>query len=172
MSEFVEPAHRFFMALPRFVGFLLIAVVLVNLTHEHGADACVATFYEFEKAAVIDSPSNLEALVAAFYETNKPVPLSVQVVYHINSSNGTDSDSYISTDPQCPQGKEMWLWVPSPVFLFMEPTKLNLCALFTLNYFSQWDPPQAHLYVPDICNISHNRFNFLNDLTSRVSTHC
>ena len=73
----MEPTHRFFMALPRFIDFFLIVAVLVHLTHEHGADACVATFYEFEKAAVSDSPSNLKALVAAFYETNKPVPLAI-----------------------------------------------------------------------------------------------
>lgn len=157
------------MSVPRLVGFLLVAV-LVPFPNGHVSATCVSTFNEFEKAAIKDSPGNVEALVTAFYETNKPVPLSVQVVYHVNSSNGTDNDTFISTDPSCHSGKEMWLWVPSPVFLFMEPTKLNLCALFTLNYFSHWNPTQAHIYVPEICNITHNQFNFVNDFTSRVST--
>ena len=141
------------MNVPGLVSILLVAV-LVPLVHGDDSDICVTTFYEFENAAISESPGNVDALVREFYATNKPVPLSVQVVYHVNSSNGTDT--FISTDPDCPPGKEIWLWVASPVFIFMEPTKLNLCALFILNYFQDWNPPKAHLYVPNICNISYN----------------
>lgn len=165
LSRRVTGTHRFGMCIFRLVGLLLLAV-LVPSANGHAPEPCVTTFHEFEKAAINDSPGNVEALVTAFYETNKPAPLSVHVVYHINSSNGTDT--IISADPNCRPGKEMWFWLPSPVFMFVEPTKLNLCALYTLNYISHWKPRRAHLYVPSICNISHNRFNFLNDLTSRV----
>ena len=147
------------------VGLLL---VLMPSANGHVLQPCVSTFHEFEKTTIKENPANVEALVTAFYAANMPVPLSVHVVYHINSSNGTDS--VISTDSNCHPGKEMWLWLPSPVFMLVEPTKLNLCALYTLNYFSHWTPRQVHIYVPNICNISHNRFNFLSDLTSRVST--
>ena len=156
------------MGITRLVWHLLV-VVLVPSARGHASVSCVTTFSEFEKSAIGDSPGNMEALVSAFYDTNSPTPLSLQVVFHVTLSNGTDT--IISTDPSCPPGKEMWLWVASPVFIFMEPTKLNLCALFTLNYFQPWNPPKAHLYVPNICNISHNKFNFLNDFTSRVSKY-
>ena len=154
-----------FRRIMRLVVPLLVAILLPSAC-VRASGSCVATFNEFEKASIYNSPSNVEALVTAFYETNGPVPLSVQVVYHIILSNGTDT--IISVDPNCPPGKEMWLWVASAVFIFMEPTKLNLCALFTLNYFQNWSPRHTHLYVPSICNISQNQFNFLNDLTSRV----
>ena len=152
------------MSVTKFVSLLLVAIVVPS-AYGHAPGPCVTAFYEFEKA-VIDNPANIDALVTAFYETNGAVPLSVQVVYHVNSSNGTDTIP--SVDPQCAPGKEIWLWVASPVFIFMEPTKLNLCALFTLNYFKSWSPRIAHLHVPSICNISQNPFNFLNDLTARV----
>ena len=149
------------------VGLFLTAV-LVPSTNGHMVEPCVATFYEFEKATVKESPGNVQALVAAFYEANRPVPLSVQVVYHV-TSNGTDT--VLSTNPDCPSGDELWLWLPSPVFMFVEPTKLNLCALYTLNYFRHWTPRRAHIHVPYICNQTHRRFNFYNDLTSRVCTY-
>ena len=141
--------------------FLLLAPVLASF-----AFACVTSFSEFEKAAIANV-TNVEGLVKAFYKANRPFPLSVQVVYHVNSSNG--ADTIISTDPSCPPGKEVWLWVPSPVFIFIEPTKLNLYALSTLNYFSYWRPQKADVFLPEICPMSPNQFNFINDFTMRVS---
>ena len=149
----------------KFVLYLLILLVSVLAP---SANACVTSFSEFEKATIANV-SNVEALVRAFYRVNSPFPLSVQVVYHINSSNGTET---ISTDPSCPPGKEVWLWVPSPVFTFAEPTKLNLYALNTLNYFSYWRPRKADILVPEICSMHLNQFNFVNDFTMRVRAWC
>ena len=160
--------------------FAVVALLLAAaLCSAYGRIPCVDTFGEFEKA-VLNNSDNVQALVRAFYQPNLPIPLSVQVVYHIKSmppvltgnallnvikwSQRTD---IISTDRSCPAGNEIWMWVSSPVFIFVEPTKLDLCALFTLNFFQWWTPPNAHIYIPIICNTT-NRFNFLNDLTSKV----
>lgn len=144
---------------------LFLVAVLVPSANGLMVEPCMTTFYEFEQATVKEKPGNVQALVTAFYEANRPVPLSVQVVYHV-TYNGTDT--ILSTNPDCSPGDEVWLWVPSPVFLFVEPTKLNLCALYMLNYFRHWKPRKAHIHVPNICNQSHRQFNFFNDLTSRV----
>lgn len=151
----------------RLLLYCLLTVVLVPWTYCHATEECITTFAEFERRSMLDNPGNMDALTKAFYRTNWPFPLSVQIVYRTNSSNGTDT--IISTDPTCPPGKEMWLWIPSPVFIFMDPTKLNLYALNTLNYFSSWSPPVATVYVPSTCNVNHSQFNFLNDMTMRVS---
>ena len=146
---------------------VVLASVLVSSACGMSSNTCVTSFSAFEKATIADD-GNAEALVKAFYRANSPFPLSVQVVYHVNSSNGTDT--IISTDPDCPPEKEFWLWVPSPVFIFSSPAKLNLYALYTLNYFSPLWPPQVNISVPNICNASlNNQFNFLNDFTMRVS---
>ena len=142
---------------------IVLAIVLVPSVSGN----CVNTFKEFEKATIDENPGNVEALVHAFYEVNRVFPLSVEMIYHVNSSNGTES--IISTDHDCPIGKEKWLWVPSPVFIFIQPTALNFYALFTLNYFKVWKPRQVHIFLPSVCNVSRDQFNFLNDLTMRVS---
>ena len=92
---------------------LFLTTVLVPSANGHMVEPCVATFYEFEQATVKENPGNVQALVTAFYEANRPVPLSVQVVYHV-TSNGTDT--ILSTNPDCPSGDEVWLWLPSPVY--------------------------------------------------------
>ena len=86
--------------------FLLLAFVLLPSACGLALDTCVTSFKDFEKAAIANV-SNAEALVKAFYRANSPFPQSVQVVYHVNSSNGTDT--VISTDPNCPTGEEVWL---------------------------------------------------------------
>ena len=145
----------------------LAAVVLVLTANTEGS--CVSSFAEFEKIVIRENVKNQEEIYWSFYDVNQPFPLSVQVVYHVNSSNGTDT--IISTDPKnCSPGKEMWLWVPSPIFIFFEPTKLNEYALRTMNYFMAWDPRKAHIYVPEICDSGNTQFNILNEMTSRVSS--
>ena len=147
---------------------LVLAFTLVSSASGKSPDTCVTSFSDFEKAAITDNASNVQALVEAFYQTNSIFPLSVQVVYHVNSSNGTDT--IISSDPvHCAPGKEVWLWVSSPVSIFIDPTRLNIYALFVLNYFSPWEHRVASIHVPNICNISRDQFNFLNDLTMKVS---
>ena len=161
------------MVCPKFKSIVAVLAVLALSAAGIASDNCVNSFTDFEKATTTDNSANVDALVHAFYEANSVFPLSVQVVYHMNSSNGTDI--IISTDPNCPMGKEMWLWVPSPVFIFMNPTRLNEYALFTLNYFYPWKPRQVPITVPKICNANHSttlQFNFFNDLTMRVSQMC
>ena len=143
----------------------LTAVVLVFTASTEGS--CVSSIAEFERIAIHENVENRAEIHRSFYGVNDPFPLSVQVVYHVNSSNGTDP--IISTDPSCPPGKEIWLWIPSPVFIFIEPTKLNEYALRTMNYFTKWSPPKARILVPEICGSENTRFNILNEMTSRVS---
>ena len=142
--------------------FVLALVYVSSASAGKTSETCVASFSDFEKAAITDNANNVQALVRAFYQVNSVFPLSVEVVYHVNSSNGTGS--IISVNSR----KEVWLWVPSPVFIFIDPTRLNMYALYTLNYFADWSPPQVDLYIPNICNKSLNQFNFLNELTMKV----
>ena len=158
-------SHRLVKYVLNILVCLFLVVVRIPAGYGHASDQCVATFKDFEYATITHNPENVEALEKAFYKVNRPFPLSVCVVFHSNSSNGTD---IISTNSICPPGKEIWLWVPSPVLLFVEPTKLNMWALYTLNYFRGWSPPQADIYVPRICNITRDQFNFFNDFTARV----
>ena len=146
--------------------FVLALVYVSSASAEMTSETCVASFSDFEKAAITDNANNVQALVRAFYQVNSVFPLSVEVVYHVNSSNGTGS--IISVNSDCPSRKEVWLWVPSPVFIFIDPTRLNMYAFYTLNYFADWSPRQVSLYIPNICNKSLNQFNFLNELTMKV----
>ena len=146
--------------------FVLALVFVSSASAGKTSETCVASFSDFEKAAITDNANNVQALVKAFYQVNSAFPLSVEVVCHVNSSNGTSS--IISVNSDCASRKEVWLWVPSPVFIFIEPAKLNMYALYTLNYFADWSPRQVDLYIPNICNKSLNHFNFLNDLTMKV----
>ena len=146
--------------------FVLALVFVSSASVGKTSETCVASFSDFEKAAITDNANNVQALVRAFYQVNSVFPLSVEMVYHVNSSNGTGS--IISVNYDCPSMKEVWLWVPSPVFIFIDPTRLNMYALYTLNYFADWSPRQVDLYIPNICNKSLNHFNFLNELTMKV----
>ena len=145
---------------------VLNLLILVSSTDEGvHTPACVTSFSAFEKAVLADD-GNVEALIKAFYVANHPLPLSVEMFYHVNSSNGTDT---ISTDHSCHPRKEVWLWVPSPMFILIEPAKLNIYALYTLNYFRTSNPRKVHISVPNVCNIGLHQYNFLNDFTMRVS---
>ena len=146
---------------------VVLAFVLVHSACGIVSNNCVNSFSKFEKATIAENADNIDSLVHAFYAANSVFPLSVEMVYHVNSSNGTDN--IISTDPYCPTGKERWLWVPSPVFIFIPPTRLNFYALYTLNYFQDWEPRRASISVLNVCNVSLNQFNFLSDFTMRVS---
>ena len=125
--------------------FVLALVFVSSASAEMTSETCVASFSDFEKAAITDNANNVQALVKAFYKVNSVFPLSVEVVYHVNSSNGTGS--IISVNSDRPSRKEVWLWVPSPVFIFIDPTRLNMYAFYTLNYFADWSPRQVDLYI-------------------------
>lgn len=153
---------------------LILTCLVLNAVHgillrNHATEfeGCLTSFSEFERLAIRDNSENRAALSKAFYKTNSPFPLSVRIIYRTNSSNG--ESNIVSTDPSCAPEEEVWLWVPSPIYILVHPTKLNLYALYTLNYFMDWTPESSTIYVPKICNISHNHFNFLNDLTMMVS---
>ena len=146
--------------------FVLALVFVSSPSAGMTSETCVASFSDFEKAAITDNANNVQELIKAFYQVNSAFPLSVEVVYHVNSSNGTGVITSVNSD--CASRREVWLWVPSPVFIFIDPTRLNMYALFTLNYFVHWTPRQVNLYIPNICNKSLNQFNFLNDLTMKV----
>ena len=148
---------------------LVLTAVRGILLRNHIAEfeECLTSFSEFERLAIRDNSENKAALSKAFYRTNSPFPLSVRIIYRTNSSIG--ECNIVSTDPSCAPEKEVWLWVPSPIYILVHPTKLNLYALYTLNYFMEWTPESTITYVPNICNISHNHFNFLNGLTMKVS---
>jgi len=146
--------------------FVLALVFVSSASAGMTSETCVASFSDFEKAAITDNANNVQELIKAFYQVNSAFPLSVEVVYHVNSSNGTGVITSVNSD--CASRREVWLWVPSPVFIFIDPTRLNMYALFTLNYFVHWTPRQVNLYIPNICNKSLNQFNFLNDLTMKV----
>ena len=159
---------------------LLLATLLLTSTYGGPSNSCVKTFDELEKA-VLNNSDNVQALVRAFYQPNVAIPLSVRVVYQDKSMSTAShpsldvkwnhsTDAIFSADQSCPVQKEIWMWVSSPMFIFVEPTKLNLCALFTLNFFRPWIPPNAHIYIPVICNETDS-FNFLNELTLRVCMH-
>ena len=146
--------------------FVLALVFVSSAGAGKTSETCVASFSDFEKAAITDNANNVQALIKAFYQVNSAFPLSVEVVYHVNSSNGTGSIIAVNSD--CVSRKEVWLWVPSPVFIFIDPTRLNMYAFYTLNYFADWSARQVDLYIPNICNKSLNHFNFLNQLTMKV----
>ena len=140
---------------------VLLALILVSSADEGvPAPACVTSFTAFEKA-VIDDHHNAEALAKAFYEANSLFSLSVQIVYRVISSNGTE---IISTNSDCPPKEEFWLWVPSPVFIFLEPTKLNIYALYMLNFFIRLGASAVNISVPNTCSTV-----LVNDFTMQVS---
>ena len=148
-------------------SFILPLVFLFSVCwHATGSSSCVKTYSEFEYATINANPDNVNALVGTFFRPNRPSPILVHVIYHINWTNTSISAT------GCSPEKEMWLWVPSPVFMFLEPNKLNQWALYTLNFFNSWsNTRRVHIYVPMICNFDHDAFNFLNDFTSKVSSY-
>ena len=118
------------------------------------SETCVASFRDFEKAAITDNANNVQALVKASYQVNSAFPLSVEVVYHVNSSNGTGS--IISVNSDCPSINEVWLLVPSPVFIFTDPTSFLLnqlnwtCTPYTLSTTLPTGAPHKLTYTYQI----------------------
>ena len=143
------------------VSFAVVAAVASGEAH------CMSTYTEFEEKVIVNRPQNQENLFQAFYQPNRPFPLSVRIVYHVNTSNGTDQ--ILSTDLDCPHEQEIWMWIPSSIYLFVEPTKLNVLALYTLNYFKSWTPPTAHILIPQTA-CQHNQISskFLTEMTMMV----
>ena len=78
--------------------FVLALVFVSSASAGMTSETCVASFSDFEKAAITDNANNVQELIKAFYQVNSAFPLSVEVVYHINSSNGTGVITSVNSD--------------------------------------------------------------------------
>ena len=127
---------------------------------------CTDSYAEFESASVGSnvSASNIRnQLYRAFYPPNQHLPYSVLVTYQLILANGTRFN--LSSDQDC--STELWLWVPSPVFLALSTNYINSMLLFTLNYFMEWDPPHVTVTTA-IAPCPSKIRNFLSVMTASV----
>ena len=138
---------------------LLILSLLSDTVH-----SCVDNYLNFEKQTFGNSDDNRLKLYKAFYSANTHLPYSVMVTYQTVLPNRTHVN--ISTDPSCPY-TQVWIWLSSPVFLYLEPTSLNRHTLYTLNYFEEWIPPHVTITVPYPCDDHMERV--MQEMTSSVS---
>ena len=91
-------------------------------------------------------------------------PYSVIVTYQTVLPNKTHVN--IPAESSCPY-TQVWIWLSSPIFLYLEPTSLNRHILYTLNYFEQWIPPHVTITVPYPCDDLMERF--MQEITTSVS---
>ena len=124
---------------------------------------CVDNYLIFEEETFSNNSENRMKLYQAFYTPNTHLPYSVIVTYQA-VLNGARVN--ISADPSCPY-TEVWIWLSSPTFLYLEPTSLNRHTLFTLNYFEEWIPPHVTITVPYPCQDQAERF--MQEMTTSVS---
>ena len=142
--------------------YMVGSLVLYAIAIVQCEDGCTSDFTEFTNA-VFSNHSNLYNLTNAFYEPNRRVPLSVEVQYRVRLANNTD---YVPLhDPECPD--EKWIWVDTPLFLFMDPAVFNMMALYTLQANLTWKSPLVVLYIPKPCNDTLKPF--LQQTTATVS---
>ena len=125
---------------------------------------CVDSYLDFEEQTFGNNSENRLKLYQAFYPPNDHLPYSVVVSYQAVLPNGTQVN--ISTNPSCPY-TQVWIWLSSPVFLFLEPTSLNRHTLFILNYFEEWIPPHVTITTPYPCQDQAE--GFLQQITTSVS---
>ena len=127
---------------------------------------CTDSYAEFESASVGSnvSGSNIRnQLYEVFYAPNQHLPYSVLVTYQLVLANGTRFN--LSSDQDC--STELWLWVSSPVFLVGGTEFFNHLLLFTLNYFTEWDPPHVTVTTA-IAPCPSKIRNFLSVMTASV----
>ena len=128
---------------------------------------CTDSYTKFESASVGSNVSGSDIrnqLYKAFYAPNKQLPYSVLVTYQLVLANGTRVN--LSSDPDC--STQLWVWLSSPVLLLGDTTYLNRLLLFTLNYFTEWHPPNVTITTttapcPDKIE------DFLSEMTASVS---
>ena len=141
-------------------------VALLQAVESKISDAkCVSDFVELEEKTFVNSTANRYKVYQAFYPPNGHLPYSVEVTYNTVLPNGSRVVVVAQASEQC--NITRWLWLSSPVFLYMRPEYLNRIILYTLNYFNPWHPPQIVLEVPQIC--SKETEMFLLQMTSSVS---
>ena len=126
--------------------------------------SCVDNYLNFEKETFGNSDENRLKLYKAFYSIDTHLTFSVMVTYQTVLPNRTHVN--ISTDPSCPY-TQVWIWLSSPVFLYLELTSFNLYTFYTLNYFEEWIPPHVTITVPYPCD-DHVEI-FMQEMTSAVS---
>ena len=86
------------------------------------------------------------------------------VTYQLILDNGTTFN--LSSDQDC--RSELWVWLSSPAFLYLQPTYLNRMLLFTLNYFMEWISP--HVFITTtVAPCTDQTTDFLNRMTTAVS---
>ena len=140
------------------------AIFCLYLWSTSGAThSCVNSYIDFIDQTFVNNSENRLKLYQAFYPPNSHLPYSVVVTYQ-TVVNGTQVN--ISTDPIC-SNKQVWIWLSSPVFLFLEPTSLNRHTLFTLNYFEEWIPPHLTINSPYPCQ--DQKETFMQQATTSVS---
>ena len=126
-------------------AFILVCLLLPALAAGSTVQQdllCTDSYAEFESASVGSniSGANLRSqLYEVFFTPNNHLPYSVIVSYQLVLANGTRLN--LSSDQDC--SSELWMWVPSPVFLGNDATYVNWYILFTLNYFKNWKPPHV-----------------------------
>ena len=127
---------------------------------------CTDSYAEFESASVGSnvSGSNIRnQLYKAFYAPNQHLPYSVLVTYQLVLANETIVN--LSSDPDC--STELWMWLSSPVLLLGTTKSFNQILLFTLSYFTEWDPPHVTINMTVAPCPSQSR-NFLSVMTATV----
>ena len=146
------------------LGVFVLLLQLLTLILSVSSSSCVDNYLDFEEQTFGNNSENRLKLYKAFYPPNDHLPYSVEVTYQAVFPNGTTDN--ISTNPSCPD-EQRWLWLSSPMLLMVEPTELNQLAVFTLNHFSDWNPPRLVITTPLPCRSKAE--GFLTLMTSSVS---
>ena len=153
---------------------MLAVIILVSLLPVLAAGSstvqqdplCTDSYAEFQSASVGSNDSGRDIrnqLYKAFYAPNQHLPYSVLVTYQLVLTNGTRAN--LSSDPDC--RTELWAWLSSPVFLIGRAAYLSHMLLFTLNYFSDWEPPNI-IITTTTPPCSDKTEEFLSEMTASV----
>ena len=144
---------------------LFVLLQLSTLSYSDGGSSCVDDYLEFVEQTFGNNSENRLKLYQAFYPPNDHLPYSVVVTYQAVLPNGTRVN--ISTDLSCPD-RQVWVWLSSPILLFIDPTEMNRIALYTLNHFTEWVPPHLTITTPLPCSAKAEEF--LTLMTTSVSS--
>ena len=156
------------MALYTAVGcvWILFCATTVLLCVEgtgHGTPTnCVSNFFEFEKYLKNNSQVQNE-LHRIFNPPNQHLPYSVEVIYQISHGNGLLTA--VSTEPDC--SEQVWVWLSSPMFVFILPKHINRLSLYTLNYFRKWEAERINITIARPCPEAEKEL--LSQVTAQVS---
>ena len=140
---------------------------MVQASRSHSGDEtmvsnCVPNYFKLEQELKNDTKLQFN-LHRLFYPPNSHPPYSIEVVYQMRDANG--SITRVSTNPNCK--KQLWLWVSSPIFIFIRPEHLARISLYTLNYFDKWKPQRIFITISEPCR--NEMILLLKQLTAQVS---